>query len=1412
MSREPLASEAALLRSLDAYESTYGDVDVHDKVDEELSSLTNVLEAAVDDTVLSPSTVHRLLRVLLKRRFGASSVELQVHMLFLAMHVFSKPIADDAEALALLYEFMMEKVLPLGLAAPASSPYGSLFFAFALLLRRVEHDEAIYRPMVSILKARRHTEASEFEMDDSMCDVALEKGRLLGGLSLFAAYLAPLAPSVIILDLAHPIWGLDAPAPVSPTPLLQAAAYPFVLGFTKEFELLELTKSEAEWLRIIALLAPVLTGSSVLTPATYSEVHDIAGALPSLFPWRMLPRVQLLSASVSPNTLDAVLADLATTDLYTNELLADVPHAALNPSDEAWIVTTESYRYANDDVVVPAGTTGQKLRLPNEPELVCWHLAAPVLPILLHRLRTQGGTTAVAVLALLASLLEHHDPPPDSALTAVLAPAAAAVGAWLHDATTPLPLLQACLAFVSALAARGRIGLVVASVAAEDLSPTLLAVVSGLEAAAGQYPSVLNVLELAAHALSADAAVAWQPTLQRLVLTVVTSYSQWRFATADDADVVGLASLSLVRALLRDPASHSAWAALFLEAGATFPCFVFDSVCRWFPAPAPLPKPAVRRFAFADSTAEATPFLPVTLPPLSTLHAQLAEALLECVQLVVAPLVAHATPAPLLQLTVRVHGIELNWPLVCTAFLASSHDALVDAAVALLTAMTVLPASTSLVAQFPTPQDTTALVDALWRLVQHAGRPAHQAAALRWLALSVDAQPSLVSLLFFGDGARSTAELLRVLAKAVATQDWPVVAHGLDLVRAAWPTLFAADAALWTDVGAGLLADASVAPDASAQWWAHGLMWQLVALEAQHPATAPLAPLLTAANDWLAVLTAHATDAAEGTCELPVAVQRGGAASASVFALVQFAAAMEVVLFKDGPATVSPAMALTWACTIASSLASQIEAVATADRSLFLRTMTRFCLALLHRHTQAPSPALDAAASVELLKCFLAVLQATSEADDDARTYLMTSVYLVLRHMAATTATTALPSVVATPLLAVLGRAPSNALYLAVLQELVVHWMSPLFAPALSPLLQALSATLVVGTKVDVVAGTAVTLAHLLRASPAETAAFIARDLVHTCQIVGRLKAVAQPLTSAMLRRRSRGYDDATKERCVLHRAWCALLDLSAQLLRFDTAALSFIAYAEPVLLSAFEPAPVTLACLDEQALVGRLLLAATAHLSAWRATMGIGGLLELARAHLVVASGWKQDSATTSRVAVAPQEEKDPTFEATVDRRLSEVVYLWCVLLLKLTPSVAPVVDMGGRPVVDTEAARPILDYLPISMAHATAPCSLGHVARLVKSALKDATSAHEVMASESHDVLMKLMTQEHLHDVIEAGSTLLVANYLLHDQRYVHPAAYRAELKLSIADIATALKTDWKDDAALVAFAEGVEAAVLK
>ncbi|KDO30810.1 hypothetical protein SPRG_04711 [Saprolegnia parasitica CBS 223.65] len=1365
--REPLTSERSLLRSLDAYESTYGDLDGHAKPEEEVRSLRAVLEAAVGEAITSPATIHRVIRVLLKRRFGASSRELQIHMLFLAMHIMTKPITEDAEALAVLYEFMMDKLLPMGLETTTSSPYGSLFFAFALLLRRVEQSDAIYRSMVSILKARRHTEAVEFEMDDSMCDVALEKGRLLGGLAYFAACLSPLAPTPLVFDLAHAVWALEDAVPDSDASLLQAAAYPFIAGFTKEFDLLDLTKSEAEWLTIVELYTPLLHRNPNLSVALFNELNDTASALASLFPVRLLPRLKLLAAACAPSTLT----------------------------------------------------------LPNAPVLVCWHLATLVWPILLHRLSASRGSTATAILHLMTALLTHRDLDATSPLAAALPPALARVAALLHDPTSPLKLQQACLAFCAAVATRHQTTSVVRVIAVDDAVSALHAVVTGLEAPKGQYPSVLNMLHLAAHVFASSSSSSiemthWSASLTHVLLTIATSYMTWQFERVEDQDVLGLASFRLVHSRL---ATHyDVWATLWAEPAATFPKFVLSTLARWLPIAAPAPKAPVARFAFDDSTPDATPFLPLTMDTMSPTHARYASTLLACVSQVVAPLVASALAdassfsmaASPLATTVHVRGVALNWPLVCSALLASPDAAIVDASLELLTALVVLPTTTTttFVAHFPTPQDTKALVAALWELVTDASAPNRQASALRLLALSVDRQPSLVSLLFFSaDAAPSALGLLRVLSKAIATQDWDVVAYGLDFVRASWPTLFATQSALWSDVGAALLSSSSGAPDATAHWWAIGIFWQLVALEVTHPtsSSSALDPLLATKDAWFTIVSTHVADADhDGMPSLPLAVAKCDATSSSLFAMVQFATAMEVVVFKRGSEGLPSGLALAWVCTLASSMTTMHEAVDDADWSLYLTTSTRLSLTLLHHHTKMPTSALDVATSVELLKCCLAMLQTAGPTDDDARKYVMTSIYLVLRHMSSLPdRVTTLPSVVVTPLLSMLSTATDVSLHLLVLRELVVHWMSPLFCASLRPCLSSLVASLVITTKVDVLADTITTLSHLLMASPLETKTFCVDALVADCHMLGHIKTLAQPLTSAMLRRRQRGYDDASR-RCLLHTTWCNLLELLSHLLALTTgnaltSTLSVLAYLEPVLLSAFdEKAPLTLARLHEQACVGRLLLAAAAHLPTWQGLMSIGSLLELGRRHLVVVSGWKQDPVSLTSLAVTADETKDAQFQATLTRQLWEVVYLWCVLLLKLTPSATPVMEIHGRPVVDTEAARPIVDFLPISLSHATAPCALGHVARLVKCALKEASALSSTT---------KRM-QDGLRDVVEAATSLLVANFILHEQRYHHPAAYRAELKVSLTDVIASVQADWRDEEApLVAFMESVEANVL-
>jgi hypothetical protein len=303
------STDSVFLRRLNAYESEFGNVynACEDVIHKEIESLRGLLETLGDEAEVSPRDIHRIVKLFLKKRFGCVSKstlalsprtrELMVHMLFLTMYMLSQPIAKDPTSMAILYEFMLDTFLTDGWTWKQHEtdvcPHGSIFFAFAVLLHSMEQKETetMYKPTLAILKERRRqhqfTESSavlEFEMmDDSMSDVVLEKGRLLGGISLFAYGLEPLAPVALVFDLNR--WmPPSTPSSVQENVhndaahhhhhLLQVAGYSFVSRFVAEYNLLDVSKSPQEWATVLALYGALLYKNPFLSAQVFEKVRN----------------------------------------------------------------------------------------------------------------------------------------------------------------------------------------------------------------------------------------------------------------------------------------------------------------------------------------------------------------------------------------------------------------------------------------------------------------------------------------------------------------------------------------------------------------------------------------------------------------------------------------------------------------------------------------------------------------------------------------------------------------------------------------------------------------------------------------------------------------------------------------------------------------------------------------------------------------------------------------------------------------------------------------------------------------------------------------------------------------------------------------------------------------------------------
>ncbi|CAK4223409.1 unnamed protein product [Aphanomyces euteiches] len=126
-------------------------------------------------------------------------------------------------------------------------------------------------------------------------------------------------------------------------------------------------------------------------------------------------------------------------------------------------------------------------------------------------------------------------------------------------------------------------------------------------------------------------------------------------------------------------------------------------------------------------------------------------------------------------------------------------------------------------------------------------------------------------------------------------------------------------------------------------------------------------------------------------------------------------------------------------------------------------------------------------------------------------------------------------------------------------------------------------------------------------------------------------------------------------------------------------------------------------------------------------------------------------------------------------------------VLLVKLTPSTKPQIQVGDSIQVDIEAARPIVDYIPPSAAHASVPCALGHLIKLAKSGLKQ-------------DEGRKVGNADEVALAVDALLLLIVNNYVLHENRYAHPSSRRIEMNKAVLELLSLAKSGRRNDVAYI------------
>ncbi|RHY64562.1 hypothetical protein DYB34_006991 [Aphanomyces astaci] len=292
---EPLNGANEFLPLFQAYESEFNEVsDEEAKLLAELDTLDTLFVALKSERRIAPRTLQSMVTFFVKKRFGfprhalTPDRRLLHHTTLLLMAALSKDAVadseDDADALASLYEYMLDPFSIDGSTRWTTTdlgPHGSILFAFALFVRRVERtNDALYVATVSRLRTRQAAD-TEFEMDDTLSDVVLEKGRSLGGLALFSSFFISLEPESPVFDINDPAWRrLDKADVFSHFSEdrhrvwgLQDAGYAFFSRFVDEFGLLDVSKSTAELVAVVDIFAALVAHHPSLRASAAQEVY-----------------------------------------------------------------------------------------------------------------------------------------------------------------------------------------------------------------------------------------------------------------------------------------------------------------------------------------------------------------------------------------------------------------------------------------------------------------------------------------------------------------------------------------------------------------------------------------------------------------------------------------------------------------------------------------------------------------------------------------------------------------------------------------------------------------------------------------------------------------------------------------------------------------------------------------------------------------------------------------------------------------------------------------------------------------------------------------------------------------------------------------------------------------------------------
>ncbi|RHZ05979.1 hypothetical protein DYB26_002852 [Aphanomyces astaci] len=857
---EPLNGANEFLPLFQAYESEFNEVsDEEAKLLAELDTLDTLFVALKSERRIAPRTLQSMVTFFVKKRFGfprhalTPDRRLLHHTTLLLMAALSKDAVadseDDADALASLYEYMLDPFSIDGSTRWTTTdlgPHGSILFAFALFVRRVERtNDALYVATVSRLRTRQAAD-TEFEMDDTLSDVVLEKGRSLGGLALFSSFFISLEPESPVFDINDPAWRrLDKADVFSHFSEdrhrvwgLQDAGYAFFSRFVDEFGLLDVSKSTAELVAVVDIFAALVAHHPSLRASAAQEVFRLAEPLGLLFPLQFTAWMRLLASFLAPDTLDLVThvagleRPLAT---YTQHLSVEQHTTAAGD-----VITCDKV-IRTPDLDIPVATTGQVVPLVcldgSPTTLVCWHIEGTSLltlwDVVWTRLKDAATCDSVMAAAALHWLAAYGRVAP-ARFDAV----------WRRWSTRgeAADVLTRHLASACGTTAAAALGVVAvldpASLVADDdvIAAAMHAVV--VSSHESSSVGVLACLQCWLRRLPAAPSV-FVPLLLQLLLHHPPPR---RVARVAAFRLVAQALVQSKVPFLLDLTLLSHGQSLLFDASTTLLQHPVE-------ASSATTKEERGHFAsFNRPTPAACPVLPYAFTDTSEVDVALVEAALHAVRLV---LVNHPpgieTPHADATSSFAAYGRgSLNWPVACAAYLTCPSSSVRLVAAQVLAAVARhLPDSTSLMACFRTSDDATAFLTSLLAIVRHDA-PRLQVAVWTLWTQCLDAQPSVLSLLF--ERPEAPSAIVDAVRGAHDGGQHVVVGAAVGFLLAIWDglsrsnachhlaSLFRATPLFWATLTQPLgtspppPSSSSPLPHAAATY-AHGAIFKLLAIE-----------------------------------------------------------------------------------------------------------------------------------------------------------------------------------------------------------------------------------------------------------------------------------------------------------------------------------------------------------------------------------------------------------------------------------------------------------------------------------------------------------------------------------------------------------------------------------------------------